>query len=166
MHRRILREAFLQVGGAPLRSGRIARERQRISRRVLHIAAFGKLQRQVSALDCRGRISAMRVAYRFGGLVEGGIFALAGLLRHCNGALPHSMRRSHLPGLGEHHGLVVRHPVLDMLSSSAYDLALHPGAVVVDKRQVVTGDEKFRDFQFPRRSPLQNEGAASPKRSR
>ena len=112
----------------------------------------------MNALDCRGRISEMRIAYRLGGVVQGGIFPLAGLLRHCDRALPRGARQLHLSGLGKHHGLIVRHPVLDMLSASAHDFALHSGAVAVDKRQIVTGDKKFRDFQFPRRRPLQDDG--------
>jgi hypothetical protein len=54
LHRRILGETFLQVGTEPLRSVRIAREGQRKSRRIFHIAALCKLKRQMSVFDSRG----------------------------------------------------------------------------------------------------------------
>ena len=85
-----------------------------------------------------------------------GSFAIAGLLRQCDRALPHGPRLPHLSGTGEHQGLIVRHPVLRMLSASARDFALHSRLVALEKRQVVTGDQKFRDFQFALRRPLQD----------
>ena len=156
LHRGILGEAFLQVGGEPLGSGRIARERQRKRRGIFHIAAFSKLERCPSALLRRCRIPEMRFAHGLRGLVDRGSFAIAGLLRQRDRALPHGSRLPHSTGTGEHQGLIVRHPVLRLLSASARDFAVHSRLVSLEKRQVVTGDQKFRDFQFALRRPPQD----------
>ena len=50
---------------------------------------------------------------------------------------------------------MVRHPVLRVLSGSASDFALHSRLVALQKREIVTDDQKFRDFQFALRRPLQ-----------
>ena len=50
---------------------------------------------------------------------------------------------------------MVRHPVLRVLSGSASDFAIHSRLVALQKREVVTDDQKFRDFQFALRRPLQ-----------
>jgi hypothetical protein len=97
----------------------------------------------------------MRFARRLRGLVKGRAFVLAGLERHCNRALPHRPRLPHSSGTGEHHSLVVRHPVLHMLFASARDFAFHSSLINLKKSQVITGDQKFRHFQFAIRGPLQ-----------
>jgi len=46
----------------------------------------------------------------------------------------------------EHQSLIVRHPVLRVLSRSASDFAFHSRLVALKKREVVTLDQIFRDF--------------------
>ncbi len=57
--------------------------------------------------------------------------------------------------MGEHQSLIVRHPVLRVLFGSAGDFAFHSRLVALEKREVVTEDQKFRDFQFALRRQLQ-----------
>ena len=45
LHGSVFGKAILQVGGKPLRFGRIARERQGKRRGIFHVAALGKLER-------------------------------------------------------------------------------------------------------------------------
>ena len=98
----------------------------------------------------------MRFAHRLRGLVNRGRLAVAGLLRQRDRAFPHGSRLPHLSGTGQHQSLVVRHPVLRLLSGSASDFAVHSRLVALEKREIVAGDQKFRDFQFALCSPPQS----------
>ena len=49
----------------------------------------------------------------------------------------------------------MRHPVFRVLRGRARDFAFHSRLVALEKRQIVTGDQHFRDFQFALRGPPQ-----------
>src|SRR5215471_9856825 len=90
----------------------------------------------------------MRFAYRCRGLVVRGRLAVAGLLRRRNGAFPHDPSLPHSSGTGEHESLMVRNLVLRVLFWSASDFALHSRLVALQKREIVTIDQKYRSFEF------------------
>ncbi len=147
LHRRILREALLPD---LRRAFAVRRDRPRAP---AHKAAaystsrlFASFERQLSALIRCGHIPEVRIAYRLRGVVEGGIFVACRPAAPLRWRAPTCMRQPHSPGSGEHHRLIVRHPVFDTLSASAHDFALHSGVVTVEKRQVVTGDKKSPGF--------------------
>jgi hypothetical protein len=90
----------------------------------------------------------MRFAYRRRGLVVRGRLAVAGLLRRRDSAFPHDPSLPHSSGTGEHESLMVRDLVLRVLFWSASDFALHSRLVALQKREIVTIDQKFRNFEF------------------
>src|SRR5215831_15796027 len=90
----------------------------------------------------------MRFAYRRRGLVVRGRLAVAGLLRRRNGAFPHGPSLPHSSGTGEHQSLMMRYRVLYGRSGSASDFALHSRLVALQKREIVTNDQKFRNFDL------------------
>jgi hypothetical protein len=140
-----------------LRRGRIARERQRECRGILHIAPFCEFERRRSAPFRLSRIPEMRFAHGLRAPVDRGSFAIPDLLRQCDCALPHGPRLLHLTGTREHQGLIMPHPVFDaVLSAGARNFVLHSRLVALKKREIVTEDQKFLDFQFALRGSPQD----------
>src|SRR6516165_10570676 len=90
----------------------------------------------------------MRFAHRRRGLVVRGRLAVAGLLRRRDRAFPHGPSLPHSSGTGEHESLMVRNLVLRVLFWSASDFALHSRRVALQKREIVTIDQKFRNFEL------------------
>src|SRR5436305_254931 len=90
----------------------------------------------------------MRFAYRLRSLVIRGRLAVAGLLRRRDSAFPHGPSLPHSSGTGEHQSLMMRHRVLYVRAGNASDFALHSRLVALQKREIVTIDQKFRNFQF------------------
>src|SRR6516164_5959646 len=90
----------------------------------------------------------MRFAHRLRSLVNRGRLAVAGLLRRRDSAFPHGPSLPHSSGTGEHESLMVRNLVLRVPFWSASDFALHSRLVALQKREIVTIDQKFRNFEF------------------
>jgi hypothetical protein len=97
----------------------------------------------------------MCFTHRRRGLVNGGRLAVAGLLRQRDRVFPHRPRPHYSSGTGQHQSLMVRYPVLRMLSGRASNFPVHSSLVAFQKREVVPYDQKFRDFQFALRRQLQ-----------
>ena len=97
----------------------------------------------------------MRFAYRLRSPVNRHRLAVAGLLRRRDSAFPHGPSLPHSSGTGEHESLMVRNLVLRVLFWSASDFALHSRLVALQKREIVTIDQKFRNFEFALRAQAQ-----------
>jgi hypothetical protein len=98
----------------------------------------------------------MCFAHCLRGLVNGRLFTVAVLLRPFDRMLPKDSRVSHLPGMRQYKGMVVRHPTLRLqVSASPIDFAFHPRFVALEKRDIVAADQKIGGFQFAVGSPLQ-----------
>src|SRR5262249_24012659 len=93
----------------------------------------------------------MRFAYRRRGLVVRGRLA-AGLLRRRDSAFPHRACLPNSPGTGEHQSLIGRHPGLHARSQSWSDFAVHSRLIALEKREVVTEDQKLRKLDVAGRS--------------
>src|SRR6516225_12325740 len=90
----------------------------------------------------------MRFAHRLRSLIIRGRLAVAGLLRRRDTAFPHGPSLPHSSGTGEHESLMVRNLVFRVLFRSASDFALHSRLVALQKREIVTIDQKYRTFEF------------------
>src|SRR5215471_17032137 len=90
----------------------------------------------------------MRFAHCLRSQVYRGRLAVAGLLRRRDSAFPHGPSLPHSSGTGEHESLMVRNLVLRVLFWSASDFALHSRLVALQKREIVTIDQKFRNLEL------------------